>query len=368
MRVAIVNLTSGGMSGGYRKYLRELIPRMRADTSVSELMTLGPEGMRSVVDWHWPPGDARRGRPALSRALISWQPDVVFVPTARMLARTGCPVVSMVRNMEPLVCPFSAPTWGERVLNLARRLDARRAVTAADRVIAVSAFVRDFLVDNWHIDSRKVGVIPHGVEHSDPQMYAALHNLTKGPQTTLFAAGSIRPSRGIEDLLSLLLRRRRAGRDTILWFAGIPTPGAESYFSELRRLSSQYDIAQDIHWLGELSQNEMHWCFANADAFIMTSRVEACPNIVLEALASGARIVSTRSRPMPEFLGDVAIYYDAGDADALSAACECVLESQAPGGADLTLRAAARDRAGMYSWDVTAAQTVAQLMEAVRGA
>ena len=44
MKVAIVNLTSGGMSGGYLKYLRTLVPLLRQDPRISRLDVFVPEG------------------------------------------------------------------------------------------------------------------------------------------------------------------------------------------------------------------------------------------------------------------------------------------------------------------------------------
>ena len=34
MRIAVVNLTSGGLSGGYRKYLARLMPLLASDPRV----------------------------------------------------------------------------------------------------------------------------------------------------------------------------------------------------------------------------------------------------------------------------------------------------------------------------------------------
>ena len=38
MRVAIINLTGGGMSGGYRNYLCNVVPRLAAHDDVDALL------------------------------------------------------------------------------------------------------------------------------------------------------------------------------------------------------------------------------------------------------------------------------------------------------------------------------------------
>ena len=68
MKVAIVNLTSGGLSGGYLKYLRRLVPMLRQDVRISQLDLFVPEGV--TLDGcgplrTWPARDGRDLGPAL---------------------------------------------------------------------------------------------------------------------------------------------------------------------------------------------------------------------------------------------------------------------------------------------------------------
>lgn len=42
MKIAIINLTGGGMSGGYRKYLKDILPRMAASNIVEEILCATP--------------------------------------------------------------------------------------------------------------------------------------------------------------------------------------------------------------------------------------------------------------------------------------------------------------------------------------
>jgi len=42
MRVAILNLTGGRISGGYRKYLQIVFPRMAKDPTIEEILCATP--------------------------------------------------------------------------------------------------------------------------------------------------------------------------------------------------------------------------------------------------------------------------------------------------------------------------------------
>lgn len=53
MKIAIINLTGGGMSGGYKKYLRNVLPRMAAHPDVEALLCAAPESL-NVQGWFEP--------------------------------------------------------------------------------------------------------------------------------------------------------------------------------------------------------------------------------------------------------------------------------------------------------------------------
>src|SRR5262249_39830856 len=150
----------------------------------------------------WSRGDGRRGFAGLRRQIIAARPDVVFIPTGRYIDAEKIPVVTMIRNMEPLLIPFRGNPWSEPVRNLARAWEAKRAAGRARRTVAVSNFVRDFLIARWHIDPRKVGVVAHGVELPTGSTAATTEGNAASP--FLFAAGSIRPARGFEDAIRAL--------------------------------------------------------------------------------------------------------------------------------------------------------------------
>ena len=46
MKIAIINLTAGGMSGGYQKYLENVLPRMAINDNIEEILCAFP----STVD------------------------------------------------------------------------------------------------------------------------------------------------------------------------------------------------------------------------------------------------------------------------------------------------------------------------------
>jgi len=50
MKITIINLTGGGISGGYKKYLQNVIPKMAKDPTIEEILCVTPESIK-LQDW-----------------------------------------------------------------------------------------------------------------------------------------------------------------------------------------------------------------------------------------------------------------------------------------------------------------------------
>jgi glycosyltransferase involved in cell wall biosynthesis len=92
-----------------------------------------------------------------------------------------------------------------------------------------------------------------------------------------------------------------------------------------------------------------------ASAVVYPSRGEGFGLPVLEALACGARVVTSRATVMEEVAGDAATYFTLGDTDELVATLERVLAAPR----DDEGRVGARARAERFTWDATVDQHLA---------
>jgi glycosyltransferase involved in cell wall biosynthesis len=373
MRIAVVSLTSGGLSGGARKYLDEMIPRLRSHPRIESVDVFVPsagivtDAIATANAVHvWPPRDGLRGFPSLRKSLREARLDAVFVPTARWVDCGNTPTVVMVRNMEPLERPAEGNTAVETLKNVARAYVARRACQRADRVIAVSQHVAQYLQGRWHIPERRVGVVYHGIQpvSATTPMQAPAGLETQDMGTVLFTAGSIRAARGLEDAIAAIPLLRAKGIKARLVIAGGADASGHRYQREMEQLAGSLGVDESVRWLGHLTQAEMAWCFSHARMFVMTSRSEACPNTALEALSHGSLCVSTDTPPMPEFFVDAAEYYRAQAAASLAHGVEKLWNADPS--ALSALRERARQRAAAFTWAETLEGTIAQLETARR--
>ncbi|MEO7360147.1 MAG: glycosyltransferase, partial [Gemmatimonadaceae bacterium] len=246
----MLNLTAGGLSGGYRKYLHRVVPMLRAEGTVSELLVVVPPGHEQQPGvgagaWSWQPGEHWRGYPALRDRVRRWKPDVVFIPTARYI-NCEAPTLAMVQNMLPMLPQTlrdGLPAWAK--LRVDARL-ARYASTTATHVIAVSNYVRDYLMQQWHVPAERISVVYHGVDRSAP-VETRQSVATRSGDPFVFAAGSLFPYRGIEDAIRAL--PLEASSTLRLVIAG---EGSASYRSRMETLAQQLGVTNRVIWLGQV--------------------------------------------------------------------------------------------------------------------
>ncbi len=369
MKLAVINISGGTFSGGYRKYLLKLIPLLLEKDAISQLRVYVPEKTEMDADpsviHYFKASRFQIGYPSIKKDLDIFKPDLIFVPTARKFRYKNIPVVNMVRNMEPLLVPFGANPVSEKLINILRARVAKQATVNADYTLAVSNHVKDFLTGHWDIPPEKVGVVYHGVNPLS-EMEQEPKKPAKIPKNTsfLFTGGSIRPARGLEDLIQALPVITEKKPDLRLVVAGKADPGMQFYQDMIKNLATKLGVIDRIIWCGHLAPHEMAWCFQNCEMFVMTSRAEACPNIVLEALTHGTPSVSTDTEPMPEFFQNCAIYYPSGDSSTLALEVNRMFRKSDSEIRKLNLLA--KERASYFTWERCADNTIMQLKKALK--
>ena len=306
-------------------------------------------------------------RPAhkIRKIVSQLSPDVVLMTTQRWVS-TGLPTAVMIRNMEAVACPLGGNPWSEVLRNLARRREALIACRKATRVIAISEFVRRFLIQRWRIQPEKIGLVYHGVDYVEPvadgQLPAALCAL-RGSDF-LLSVGSIRPYRGLEDVVQAmgLLSAEFSGLRLVV--AGEVDPRMQRHYRQLQTLAERLGVADRLVWPGFLPERVLAWCYRNCRVFVMTTRVEACPNAALEAMHNGCLSVVTSADPLPEFFQHNALYYPPGDARQLA---EQLSKALLLGDSQRTAMVEGlRRRAAEFTWQRTADLTLLELRRAIQ--
>jgi glycosyltransferase involved in cell wall biosynthesis len=372
LKVAIVNLTGGGLSHGYINYLSATLPLLLRHPRLSDIFIFVPPGFAPLFHGILPPenvfecDDSLSGRRGLRREIARISPDVLFFPSNRWLNFGPIPSVAMVQSMLPMVMPFGGNGLLDIVKNLARARLTKIACQRANRVIAISDYVRKFLVDTWNIPPDRIGMIYHGVNPPLPPDAQKIPG--KVPREWggefLFTAGSMHPYRGLDDVIKALALLASQGVRPPVVIAG----GADStqlpYLQKMQNLAEKSGVQAQIAWTGHLEVAEMSWCYSHCRLFLMTSRVEACPNIALEAMSHRAFCLAADNPPLPEIFQEAALYYRPKDGRALAQAINTALAYPPDAAAGRRLRA--QQRAGDFTWEETTDRTVREFDQAIK--
>ncbi|MDD5595593.1 MAG: glycosyltransferase family 1 protein [Candidatus Omnitrophica bacterium] len=371
MKIAILNITAGGMSDGYRKYLLNVIPRLARHKKVEALFV----GIPETIDFSIRQNNLHniswvKIKPSVSfkynltvdlrKELSEFAPDVIFIPTARAIVSQNVPVVNMVQNMLPLLRYKGDIPLVEAVRLKIDRLLIKKAVFLSTYIIAPSLFVKNSLIKEWAVLENKIAVVYFGseMENKNCRRPALLPTeITKG--NFLFMAGPIEPYKGLEDIIIALKNIKVLKKDVpYSVIAGAHRKSMDGYAGKLKKMIGKNGLDDRIIWAGQLNEEEMNWCYANCSLFLVASRVESMSFISLEAMSHGCLIIAANNPPLPEIHEDSAVYYQPYSGKDLSDKIIEVLSW------DLQKRSAiserALKRASEFSWDKTIDQIIRQ--------
>ena len=165
----------------------------------------------------------------------------------------------------------------------------RFVIRRADALVAVSKEVARDLVDLFSISQDKIEVIynPKDIEYIKQQSQATIaHPWTKGSRPLIVASGRLHPQKDFQTLLGAMDLAVKECESLRLLILG---DGKERGL--LERLIREKGLEDHIELLGFVSNPFPY--MKRADVFVLPSRWEGMPNVLLEALALGLCIVAT---------------------------------------------------------------------------
>jgi len=236
----------------------------------------------------------------------------------------------------------------------------------ATHLFALSERDRRFARDRFDADS--VSVVANGVlvpdrtdsgdaGHESDERTGALTEtgIEPGDPLVLFV-GDKRPSKGLGDLLTAF--------DALDVEATLVVVGPDEDPGLQRRLAEAGETVRDR---GYVDRTELKALYAAADVFAFPTRSDVLPLVVLEALAHGTPVVSTRVGAIPEVVdADVGRLVDTEAPDQVA---DAVAELLADDEKRAQMGRLGRERvAADYSWDAIAAETVATYRNSIPGA
>jgi len=159
-----------------------------------------------------------------------------------------------------------------------------------DLVIAPTPQVRDFIVEAYGLDTRRVKAIPTGIEpdefrHGDGAGVRRRLGIPADAAVLTFV-GRLGREKNVEFLLRAfkLVAARRSDAHLVL-------VGDGPIRSQLEELAAQEGLAGRVHFTGTLAKPDVIDVYHAADVFVIASTTETQGLVTLEAMAAGLPVV-----------------------------------------------------------------------------
>ncbi|NCD40815.1 MAG: glycosyltransferase family 1 protein [Bacteroidia bacterium] len=368
MNVLMYCLSS--VSGGAVAYLRNLAPLLAKRFSLGEnrlkfLLHEEQEPLFAGIEeasFSWIRGKRSKGaeriwweRKHMNRIVSEHNIDVLFTPYQIAAHVPDVRQVLMLRNMEPFLFDaynYSITNW---LRNQVLRQNSVRCLKKANRVIAVSGFAREHLVEKMGVDAERVRTIYHGSPDMQFGAEKDMKILSKYgiDSDYLFTCGSLLPYRRCEDIILAFAQcATKLKRDVQLVIVGSGTD--QGYRRKLLQLIESSIVREQILFLGQVSWETMTSLYRNCMACIIATEIEACPNIAIEAMAAGCAIISSDKPPLPEMFQRCSQEYKARNLNQLAIKIQEVADDSAW---RQQLKENARKRSERFSWGECALKT-----------
>lgn len=215
------------------------------------------------------------------------------------------PYVVTVHDLSVMRMPMTHPVarWAIIPVNLA-------AVARARTVIVPSQWTARELA-RIGVDRRRVVVIPHApaLAASITNDLSVLERLGIQPRGYLLFFGTVEPRKNISRLVGAFEIAARERPDLCLVLAGAP---GWRYTGIARRIASS-PLRDRIVLPGYVDDKELSVLVANSAVVAYVSLYEGFGMPVLDAMALGAPVVTSRTTSMPEAAGGAAVLVDPRD-------------------------------------------------------
>jgi glycosyltransferase involved in cell wall biosynthesis len=193
--------------------------------------------------------------------------------------------------------------------------------------------------------SAKIDVIPNGV---DLERFSPVQTASQSEDIRLLTVGRLSVTKRVEILIDAVDILNRQDCKILFRIAG----GGQMKH-KLQQIVNEKNLNNIIELTGRIDAERMPQLYRQSDIFISASKLEGMSNAMLEAMACGLPIVTTRCEGVEELIGENGLVIEDADAEQIAEVLKKLIH-------DRRLRqqmsTAARKQAEKFSWGRIAEQ------------
>jgi glycosyltransferase involved in cell wall biosynthesis len=284
--------------------------------------------------------------------------DILHMPWFYAPAVVPSRLVITVHDLSDVLAP---PAGASTPVQTGRLFFARRALTRADHVFAVSQSSKRDLARAFRIPETKITVVYNAVDErflTEPLPADADRILERHAVNSPYVlyAGNIRPQKNLPRLIEAfaVAKAELRGNPEFAQLKLLVIGEALTRHADLRRAVVRARVREDVRFLGFVPSPVLRVFYSRALAFLFPSLYEGFGLPPLEAMAHGTPVLTSNVSSLPEVFDDAALLVNPENVFDIARGIRQILTDTV---LRQTLRRRGYERARMYSWE-NAAQLV----------
>ena len=284
---------------------------------------------------------------SLKRALRKINPDVFISTDAYLCLRSKTPQIAVFHDINFEHFPQDFP----RLALWHYKKYFPKYARKAEKIITVSEFSKQDIIDNYGVDPEKINVVYNGANEgfkpiSEEEKQKIILQYAAGYQYFMFV-GSLHPRKNLVRLFPAFdIFKEKTGSDVKLLIVG-----EKRWWTEpIQKAYEAMRHKDDVVFVGHLQIDELQRVTAAALASVYVSYFEGFGIPIIEAYKCDVPVITSNVTSMPEVAGDAALLVDPFDVESIASAMELVMDENVRN----SLIEKGRERRNDFSWDKAA--------------
>ncbi len=253
---------------------------------------------------------------------------------------------------------FSKGTWYQRFGNLYRRLLVPKIVRNCQKIITVSNYEKEIIQAYFNTLPKERIIAIHnaaGKHFSEPITDAHIQRIRSEfqlPDNYVFFLGNTDPKKNVIGVMKALKEIKLSGK--LNFKLVMPDYNKEHLLGVLKEIEG-LDLLHEIQLTGYINNKDLPVLYHCAKLFIYPSLRESFGIPILESMACGTVVLTSKTASMPEVAGDAAYYCDPKDYTSIATAWILALEDKQ---GQQSIKQLAKERVKKFDWKLTAGEVL----------